>query len=196
MLTESNQELFNSCMLTTEVSQLQTLDNITAAILLNFKSYQLVERFVSIPWPLIAAIHFRESGLSFKAHLHNGDPLTAKTIRVPKDRPEMGRPPFTWVESAVDALEEPKLPPNWAMGNCLDFLERYNGTGYRKHGIASPYLWDYTNHYTKGLYVSDGTFSPDKAESRPGCVSILLALNHKGVSLDFSSMLGADDGLH
>jgi len=39
---------------------------------------------------------------SFKLHLHNGDPLTARTVNVPKGRPKTGQPPFAWGISAKD----------------------------------------------------------------------------------------------
>jgi lysozyme family protein len=57
-----------------------------------------------VPWELIAALHEREAGGSFKGHLHNGDPLTGRTYHVPAGRPAKGSPPFTWEASAIDAL--------------------------------------------------------------------------------------------
>ena len=49
-------------------------------------------------------IHSLEAGLSFARHLHNGDPLSARTVQVPRGRPLADEPPFTWEQSAADAL--------------------------------------------------------------------------------------------
>ena len=43
-----------------------------------------------IPWWFVGAIHMLESGFTFTRHLHNGDPLSARTVRVPAGRPERG----------------------------------------------------------------------------------------------------------
>ena len=51
----------------------------------------------------------------FDAHFHNGDPLTDRTKRVPAGRPKEGDPPFTWEQSAEDAIRSTKLDsvPVW-----------------------------------------------------------------------------------
>ena len=58
---------------------------------------------LDIPWWFVAVIHDLEASRNFNAHLHNGDPLTHRTVHVPKNRPP-GNPPFTFEESARDAL--------------------------------------------------------------------------------------------
>ncbi len=179
--------LYSDCELTTDTVKLKQLDYVCRVALTNESLYQLVSHTVNIPWPLIAAIHFRESNQNFKCHLHNGDPLTARTVHVPAGRPVAGQPPFTWVDSAIDALNGVWRPLAWDLASCLEFLERYNGTGYQKHGVNTPYLWDLTNEYVSGLFVADGAFDPDAKESRPGAVALLKTLEEKGVSLDFPS---------
>ena len=57
-----------------------------------------------MPWYVVGLIHTMESSGNFAAHLHNGDPLSARTTHVPAGRPKAGAPPFTWEESATDAL--------------------------------------------------------------------------------------------
>lgn len=66
--------------------------------------YQQVGTELNIPWVFIGITHGMECGFNFKAHLHNGDPLSARTVQVPKGRPATGNPPFTWSQSARDAL--------------------------------------------------------------------------------------------
>lgn len=128
-------------------------------------------------WWFVAVIHAMESGCKFTTHLHNGDPLTARTVQVPKGRP-LGQPPFTWEESAIDALRLMRYDKmtDWSMEECLNRLEKYNGLGYKKRGIPSPYLWSYTQFYTKGKFVADGKFDPNAVSKQAGCVAILKAL--------------------
>ena len=49
-------------------------------------TYQQVGAELNIPWAFIGITHGMESGFNFKGHLHNGDPLTARTVQVPKGR--------------------------------------------------------------------------------------------------------------
>lgn len=78
--------------------------------ILHYKSrYQTVGEPLLIPWYLVAIIHSMESGRNFSRHLHNGDPLTGRTTHVPSRRPKIGNPPFSWEESAIDAVESYKL---------------------------------------------------------------------------------------
>ena len=75
--------------------------------------------------------HGLESAFSFRTHLHKGDPLTARTVHYAPGRPASGQPPFTWLESALDALTMQGLGGlgDWSIGQALDGLERYNGLG-------------------------------------------------------------------
>jgi len=176
--------LYDSCVVKSAVD----LDHVVQTAIENEVIYQSVGIHVNIPWPVIACIHFRESNQNFKKHLHNGDPLTAKTVHVPANRPAFGSAPFTWQESAMDALTGLWYPRDWSIASCLEFMERYNGIGYQRHGLNTPYLWDYTNHYTSGLFTSDGKMDLSAKESRPGAVAILKTMEAKGVSLEFSSL--------
>jgi len=130
-----------------------------------------------IPWQFIGCIHYRESSLSFSEHLHNGDSLKRRTINVPAGRPIKGNPPFTWEESAFDALDMKGFytVKDWSIENQLSMLERYNGMGYAKYHpeVNSPYLWSFTNFYKVGKYASDGKFDPDLKDKQIGCVALL-----------------------
>jgi len=162
---------------------------LTKRICENMHRYQKVSDLLknenyTMPPQLIGIVHLLEASLNFKTHLHNGDPLSARTIHVPKGRPPVGEPPFSWEESAFDALEM-KLNDMRRSGDYLDFgeleqwlyfLEKYNGFGYRKRGINSPYLWSGTNHYTKGKYVSDGVFDPEAVSKQVGAVPIIIEM--------------------
>jgi hypothetical protein len=126
-----------------------------------------------------------EASLVFTAHLHNGDPLTARTIHVPSGRPLTGQPPFTWEESATDALSFSHKAEwhDWSIPGILYQLEAYNGFGYRtRHpGVLTPYLWSYSNHYVSGKYVADGTFSASAVSHQCGAAVLLRRMSESGV---------------
>jgi lysozyme family protein len=129
-------------------------------------------------WPLIGAIHNRESSRSFSTHLHNGDPLTGYTTHVPAGRPQVGHgPPFTWEESAQDALKLQGWDKiaDWPLERWLYEAERYNGWGYLGK-INSPYVWAGTTLQQRGKYVSDGKFDSSAWDSQLGIAAILKAV--------------------
>lgn len=144
--------------------------------------YAAASHVTGVPVAVIAVIHERESNGNFRTHLHNGDPLTARTVHVPAGRPEHGTPPFDWTDSAIDALQLQNMDVlvasggAWTVERALYDLERYNGFGYRNKGIRSPYLWGGTNQQQPGKYVRDGVFDPDVMDPQLGCAGLLAAL--------------------
>ena len=59
-------------------------------------------------------------------------------------------------------------------------FEKYNGFGYRSHGIASPYLWSYSNQYTKGKYVRDGKWDANAVSLQCGAALLVKELVARG----------------
>ena len=169
------QQLFRDCVIKTDKSR--EVEKLVDSLVLNQARYEDAGSGLGIPWHFIAVIHNMESSQSFTRHLHNGDPLTARTTHVPAGRPQDGMPPFTWEESAADALALRKLDQwrDWSIAGLLYQIEGYNGWGYRRFhpGVKSPYLWCYSNHYTSGKYIADGTWS-DTAVSRQCGAAVLL----------------------
>jgi lysozyme family protein len=141
-------------------------------------SYELVEQQINVPWMFVGIVHGMECAFDFTGHLHNGDKLTARTVQVPKGRPVAGQPPFTWLESAIDAMRLKKLDQvtDWSVPHMLYLLEGYNGFGYRRRGLPSPYLWSFSNIYTKGKFVADGRFDPEAISKQCGAALMLKAL--------------------
>jgi lysozyme family protein len=152
---------------------------IAQKIIANKAKYQAVEAKTGVPWFMIGPIHNRESSLRFNAHLHCGTPLTARTTLVPKGRPKKGSPPFTWEDSAIDALSEPPHDltrvKDWSLERILYETEKYNGWGYLGKG-NSPYLWAATTEYRGGKYVRDHVYDPNAWDKQLGCVALLKAL--------------------
>lgn len=145
----------------------------------NRSRYEAVSNATGVPWDVIGVIHYRESSNDFAGVLHNGQKIIGKgtkTTLVPK-----GRGPFSsWEEAAMDALVV--CPPyaakntDWSIAGTLDILEKYNGLGYRKKGLPSPYLWAGTDQYVKGKYVADGKYDPEHVDKQLGVAPILMKL--------------------
>ena len=155
-----------------------------AAIQLAQSRYSAVEARTGVPWIVIGCLHQRESSGNFNCHLSNGDPLTGRTVHVPAGRPTAGCPPFPWEESAVDALSYEGLAGlKWDLLSTLYRIERFNGLGYRQHGIYSPYLWAGTNHYAQGKYASDGVYEDHISDHQPGCAGMLSVLRYQAPHL-------------
>jgi lysozyme family protein len=147
-------------------------------ILKDKERYEAVEAMTGVPWFWIACAHDRESSGNFKGVLHNGQQIIGtgrKTTLVPA-----GRGPFdTWEEAAVDALALKGLSSikEWTVERMLFEWERFNGFGYVKHGVNSPYVWADTNHEQSGKYVRDGVFDPNADDKQRGCAAVLLMLS-------------------
>ena len=177
---EQYQQLWDSMELM-EVTAAHVL-TLAGKIKANKPRYDTVSAATSVPWAFIGVIHNMECDLSFHAHLHNGDPLTARTVHVPAGRPVTGNPPFTWEFSAEDALRYMGYDKitDWSVPSMLLHLEKYNGGGYAKRGINTPYLWSATNHYglppNIGKYTSDGKFDPNAISNQIGAAALLKQL--------------------
>lgn len=139
--------------------------------------YDEVSKLTGVPWFVIGIIHQMECELSWKKHLHNGDKLTARTHQVPANRPAKGEPPFTWEESACDALclKGYDKWTDWSVERIAYALENYNGWGYRWYHpeVHSAYLWSYTNLYHGGKYIADGVWSATAVSEQSGAMALL-----------------------
>jgi lysozyme family protein len=176
------QNLFDTCEVNAD--RQNEVAGLAASITQHRSRYEAVGTPLAIPWFFIGVIHNMESSQRFDRHLHNGDPLTARTVHVPPGRPKSGDPPFTWELSATDALilEGLDKVTDWRLPALLYQIEKYNGFGYRtRHpDVLSPYLWSGSQHYTRGKFVADGTFDPDAVSKQSGAGVILQHMVNQG----------------
>lgn len=161
------------------------IDKVVRRIMLNKKRYVAVDKNTNTPWYVIAALHNMESSGSFRHHLHEGSPLTRRTRWVPKGRPKTGNPPFTWEESARDALSYDRMgEKRWAyLFDTLWAVQGYNGTGYWRYhrSTPSPYLYAKTTIEKPGKYVSDGKWSSTARSKQIGIVAIWKRMEDKKI---------------
>jgi lysozyme family protein len=192
-LRQQYQTLFNSCVV--NPGRQAVVESTIARIMPNQARYQSVAGPLGMPWFFVAVIHNMECSLNFNCHLHNGDPLTARTVHVPAGRPPSGQPPFTWEQSATDALtvEGFANKTDWTLPAILYRLEAYNGFGYRNRvpPINTPYLWSFSNQYTSGKFVADRQFDPNAVSSQCGAAVILFQMVQNGAVSFLAPVVGA-----
>lgn len=134
-----------------------------------------------LPWYAIGIVHYLECNCNFFKHIHNGDPLTGRTVQVPAGRP-LAAPKYgnkyTWEESCEDwlILKNWHKWKDWGIADILYRLEANNGMGYKKKGLATPYLWSFTDKYDKGKYVQDGKFDAEAVSKQVGAAILLKEL--------------------
>jgi lysozyme family protein len=171
------EELAKIVSVDTEQNKRDYLKDIVIKVLKNKSRYLNAEKLTGVPWKLIAAIHFKESSLDFDCMIHNGEPLNIKSRIVP-----IGVGPFeTWEASVVDSFkrEGSDKVDNWTFAQQLKFAEKYNGLGYRKHNIYSPYVFGFTNlSEEKGGYPKDHVWDSSYPYKRPGVAAIIIALDY------------------
>lgn len=152
------------------------------------EKYQAVAEEIGCPTTFVMGIHIRENARDigrFSSYLGNGQALDKVTTFVPK-----GRGPFSsWEEGAIDALKLHNLDEieDWSMERMVYEWERFNGFGYRWRQkkypdilMHTPYVWNHTQHYEKGRFVSDGKFNPRSEDKNIGC----FVLHHILIELD------------
>lgn len=174
-LRQDYQRLFATCAIREEWAA--DVEQRLAALLAGRDRYRTVGERLGLPWFVVAVVHEADTGHDFAVHLHNGDPLTERTQHLPDGRPLDGEPPFSWEDSATDALRLYYFDQwlDWSVAGTLFQLEGHAGWGYRLHHpeVPSPYLWNYSQHYTQGRYVTDDTWS-DSAVAPSVGVAVLL----------------------
>lgn len=182
---------------TCQVSNVNGTKKQALAILANKSTYLPISAETNVPWFVIGIIHTREAGSppNFRCVLHNGEAIVGtgrRTRLVPA-----GRGPFqTFKDAAVDALTlehytNIKWADGWGPEHVAFVLEKFNGFGYRAHGIPSPYLWGSTTVQKRGKYVSDGHYDPSAMDTQIGGMALLKELMALDPTISFDSTNGS-----
>jgi lysozyme family protein len=91
------QTLFDTCDIRPQ--RQQAVATLVTQMAQNQARYDVIATATGIRWYVIGVIHNMEASLNFRTHLHNGDPLTQRTVHVPQGRPVSGAPPWDFCES-------------------------------------------------------------------------------------------------
>ena len=146
--------------------------------------YQKIEDEICVPWYFVGIIHGMECAFDFNKHLHNGDPLRARTVQIPRGRPVAWNPPTDWHSSAIDALRYDKFADltDWDLARMLYRWEAYNGWRSRLlYKINTPYLWSFSNHYTRGKFVADNVWDGNAVSKQCGAAVMLKMIVQSGM---------------
>lgn len=143
-----------------------------------------------VPWWFIPLVHERECvrGVdNWTCNIGQGTPFNQKSHIKPYNGP------FSSFRAAAVAALVNEAPhaannTNWSGGGVMTISEQYNGTGYARKGLPSPYVWSGTNQYVKGKYVADGKFNAEKVDTQLGVAISLKAM----MELDPSIILDGD----
>jgi lysozyme family protein len=152
--------------------------------LANKPRYLAIAARTGVTWPHIAVLHRRESDADFTTYLGNGNPLNHKTTDVPE-----GRGPFkTFEDGAIDALHVDGLDSvkDWRLEKILYYCELFNGTGYDRRGLPSPYVWSGSTIQRPGKYVSDGKWDGRRWDTQPGCAPLIATIAKLDPSITFT----------
>lgn len=148
-------------------------------------TYQLIAAQAGqVTWAQIAIIHRREADADFNCYLGNGQSLHRVTTEVPR-----GRGPFaTFTSGALDALRVDGLTSiiDWRLEKVLYFWEVFNGGGYSRRGLPSPYIFGGTNIQRRGKFVADDDFDATVWDSQPGCAPMLAMIMHLDPTVTFA----------
>jgi len=138
----------------------------------------------------VAAIHWREGTGSFDKSIANGQALS-KPARLDGKMGTGGKTyssTSSWEANAVEVMTHKageKRAPNdgqpWSDSTFYTFAEKFNGTGYKSKGLATPYVYSGTTTYTGGKYVKDGPngFDPNVKDRQLGVAVLTSSLNAK-----------------
>lgn len=161
-------DLANSMIVTKESLVLATAQKLLKSV----DRYLAIQKLTNVPAAFIMCVHERESSGNFSTYIGNGQLLNRVTTIEP-----IGHGPFaSFEDGCVDAFQHEglgKIPlSEWDEAGLCWWMEKYNGFGYRNHGIRSPYLWGGTNHQQAGKYVRDGVLDPSVMDPQLGGMAV------------------------
>lgn len=158
----------------------------------NSSIYDRVGKSSNVPAILVAAIHWREASGDFTTYLSQGDPLGTRTWANGDSNDGKSLSAsipntilFTnWDDAAIFALNYETSAKSVSgisydeqdINDMLTFAEYYNGLGYKKRGVPSPYILSGTSCYKSGKFDSDGHYNSQDVDDQIGVLVMLRAL--------------------
>lgn len=147
--------------------------------------YTVSEANTGVPWWMLAAMHYRQLDCDFTRTILNGDRIDQATEHFPA-----GVGPWSdWESSANFALIFDGLDTigegAWTIERVLYQLEAYDEWGYWRRGFVSPFLFAFTDQYTRGRIVTSGEFFAATVDAQIGCAPLIARLAELDPSVVF-----------
>lgn len=163
-------------------------DKVAAALaraIRNRPRVEAVARQLNVPWTLLAAFVEREASGRLDRHPANGDSLKRKTVSDPAGLPRHVQPPYTYENCAEEEYAEIVRPANgvWTLAEMCHAAEHFNGIGYVKMGVPSPYVVAATTCEEMGKFIADHKFSRSVEDEQVGCLALWIAMREAGIQV-------------
>lgn len=169
--------------------------SVTAIRLLHDKAvYGEVAARTGVPIAVLMALSEREMSGNLRCYLGNGQLLIRRTTIVPIGRgPFLRQAPQDFIVGCLDALHLDGLdqvasqPGGWTMPRAAYETEEWNGEGYRRMGIPSPYVFGATSVQRPGKYIRDHVYDSHVMDPQLGTLAIIEKLMELDSSLSFGA---------
>ncbi|MCL4503837.1 MAG: hypothetical protein M1438_18590, partial [Deltaproteobacteria bacterium] len=129
---EQYEQLFKDCQIV-DAGKQQQVDKAIAGMQAHQARYAALADQLGIPWYFVAVAHQREASGNFSRSVRDGHRLPAG---------------LSWEDDALAVMQEQCGGwHNWSLAGLFYRLEAYNGFGYRKDQINSPYPRSFATCY-------------------------------------------------
>jgi lysozyme family protein len=161
--------------------------------------YLRIAEVTGVPAAGLMALAEREMNGNLHCYLGNGQRLTQRTTIVPKNRGPFPDTEDGFVAGALDALhldgldQVAKTAEGWSLPRFAYESELWNGFGYRKHRIPSPYVFGATTVQKPGKFIRDHAYSSTTMDPQLGTIAIVLKLFELDPSLKFADVIARVD---
>ena len=147
--------------------------------------YDQVANATGVPWYVIGMIHEMEGGLNFATHLHNGDPLTARTVHVPSGPPAYRRSPVPVGGQRHRRADDGGLSRGQTVDDRAHRLParglQWLGLSLAQHRRQHALSVERHQQLPKGKFVRDGVFDPNAVSGQIGAMALAAAPHrHRG----------------
>jgi len=161
--------------------------------------YLRISALTGVPAAGLMALAEREMSGNLHCYLGNGQRLTKRTTIVPLNRGPFPDTEEGFIAGALDALQldgldqVAKMPGGWSLPRFAYESEKWNGWGYRRYRIPSPYAFGGTTVQKPGKFIRDHDYSSTTMDPQLGTIAIVEKLFELDPSLKFADPIAKVD---
>lgn len=169
---------YTACLIRMHITRTAAVDAAARKLirLIDAGRYKAGCDVTGVPQIIAAASFEREASSNFALNPAQGAPLHRRSSIIPHNGPFT-----TWTEAQIAAYRIDELDKvgaaNWSWELACYYEERFNGFGYRAHGVHSAYLFAGTSIYDDasvvGKFVGDGEFRYGVKDTQLGVIPMM-----------------------